>query len=230
MVWRRLTTAARSCVSLVRWRVRSRSSRWSRANEARSQQPRLQELRDPLAIFHVCLAPRHLLDVAGVDQQHLELPFEQVVDRFPVASRRLHRDVGHCLLCQPIHQRQDVSRHRAEGTDLFPHGAVCQQATHTRRDELLVDIQSTHTLIQRFHDLSLSERARGTSGGFVTLLRVLPNRTGRQSRVPKGRPGQTNPRALGTRAKSTFFSGALAQLLLRRNAIFIDLRVSPQAT
>jgi hypothetical protein len=49
------------------------------------QQPIAHQLLQPLAVEHVGLAPRHVLDVARVDQQHPQpVPLQQFVHRNPV--------------------------------------------------------------------------------------------------------------------------------------------------
>jgi hypothetical protein len=53
--------------------------------ETPAQQPVLMELLQPLRIVHVRLPPGDVLDVARVDQQHLEpARFENLKDRNPV--------------------------------------------------------------------------------------------------------------------------------------------------
>jgi hypothetical protein len=44
----------------------------------------LEQLGDPLGVLDVGLAPRDVLDVAGVDQHQLEAAFQEVVDRLPI--------------------------------------------------------------------------------------------------------------------------------------------------
>jgi hypothetical protein len=55
--------------------------RWRR-DEAGPNQAVFDHLRDPSRVGHVGLAAGHVVQVLGVDQPHLELVFEQVVDRF----------------------------------------------------------------------------------------------------------------------------------------------------
>lgn len=51
-----------------------------RRDEAGGQQPVLEQLGDPGAVGHVGLAPRHLLDVLGVDEQDLDPALQDVID------------------------------------------------------------------------------------------------------------------------------------------------------
>src|SRR5215218_5513424 len=50
-----------------------------RRHEARPQQAVLEQLAEPLGVLHVGLAPGHVLDVLGVDEQQLEIVLERVV-------------------------------------------------------------------------------------------------------------------------------------------------------
>jgi hypothetical protein len=70
--------------------------------------PVWQPLRDPLAILHVGLAPRHVLEVRRIDQQTGEAIFERVVNRFPVDAGALHRHVRDRVRFQPVAQREQV--------------------------------------------------------------------------------------------------------------------------
>jgi hypothetical protein len=47
----------------------------------------LQQIRDPLGIFHIRFSPRHGLHVLGIDQHDLEGVFQQVKKGFPIHSR-----------------------------------------------------------------------------------------------------------------------------------------------
>jgi hypothetical protein len=61
-----------------------------------------QEIGDPLAVLDVGLAPRHLLDIARVHQQQLEAVLQQVEERLPKYSSRLHRHMRDGLGRQPV--------------------------------------------------------------------------------------------------------------------------------
>lgn len=110
-------------------------------HKTRPQQSTLQAVRDPLCIAHVALAPRHLLEVLGVDQQHRALPFEQGVHRLPEHARRLHCDMRHPGRAQPVAQLQQVRRHRANLPDLLEHAAVGLELAPTNHDGRLVHVE-----------------------------------------------------------------------------------------
>ena len=51
------------------------------------------ELLDPLAVEHIALAPRNVLDVPGIDQQNFDASFLQnLIEGDPIHAGRLHRD------------------------------------------------------------------------------------------------------------------------------------------
>jgi hypothetical protein len=87
-------------------------------SEAPAQQPVLVDLLQPLRIVHIRLPAGDVLDVARVDQQHLEATdFENLKDRNPVPAGRLHRDRRDAHGRQPIRQLMEIATERAEGTD-----------------------------------------------------------------------------------------------------------------
>ena len=73
--------------------------------EAGPDQAVLDHLRDRRRVGYVGLAAGHVVQVLGVDQPHLELVFEQVVDRFPVDPGGLHSRPGDLVFGQPVAQR-----------------------------------------------------------------------------------------------------------------------------
>ena len=86
--------------------------------EAPAQQADTVQLPQPLAILNVALAPRHVFDVAGVDEQDLEAAgFEDVVDRDPVDPGRFHGDARHATGEEPIGEAFEVGGKGPEGLD-----------------------------------------------------------------------------------------------------------------
>src|SRR6266567_5226275 len=54
----------------------------------------LQQISDPLRIFHICFSPRHGFHVLCIDEYNLEISFKQVKNGFPVhASPNLAKNV-----------------------------------------------------------------------------------------------------------------------------------------
>jgi hypothetical protein len=58
----------------------------------------VEELRQPLGVLHVGLAPGKDLDMASIDQHELKAAFfEHVPHRLPVLTGRLHHHLGNAL-------------------------------------------------------------------------------------------------------------------------------------
>ena len=69
------------------------------------------QLLQPLAVQHVGLATRHVLDASGVHQHHLEVPlFQHPEQGYPVHAGGLHDHGLHTALRQPIGQTIQVRR------------------------------------------------------------------------------------------------------------------------
>ena len=73
-------------------------------------------LLQPLAVQHVGLATRHVLDASGVHQHHLEVPlFHHPEQGYPVHAGGLHDHGLHTALGQPVRQTVQIRR---EGLEL----------------------------------------------------------------------------------------------------------------
>ena len=74
-------------------------------HEAASDQSVGQKIGQPCRVVHVGLAARHVLHMRRVGQQQREIAIaEDVPDRLPVNSGRLHDDMGAALRGQPFRQ------------------------------------------------------------------------------------------------------------------------------
>ena len=122
-----------------------------RRDEAAPQQPVPEQVRDPLGVPHVRLPARDGLDVVGVGHQDGQVAFQQVVDRAPVRARALHGDMGASHLREPVQQRQQLVRHRAERPRHLLHAAISRRGQHARDDEPLVDVQPAATAMEHLH-------------------------------------------------------------------------------
>jgi hypothetical protein len=122
-----------------------------RRHEARPQKTRLGELAEPGGVCDVGLAPRHLLDVAGVDEDAFELVLEDRPDWLPVDAGRLHRDLGDAVGGEPVAQGQQP-RHRGRelGKVLLASTAIFGRA-HAGGHLRLVDIERPGALNDRLH-------------------------------------------------------------------------------
>ena len=125
----------------------------------------LQQLGQPFAVSDIRLPAGDVLDVLRIDQQQLEVAFQQVVDRLPVDARGLHGDVGDPGLGQPVRQSQQLFGHRAEGAYLLLAGAILGQHQPAGNDRLLVDVQAATAGIDGSHRSLLlgQDRARRPS-------------------------------------------------------------------
>ena len=117
-------------------------------DEARLEQTPRQEQRQPGGVDGVGLAPRHVLDVAGVDQHHLEVGLQDVVDGLPIHPGGLHGHVGHSQRAQPVREGEQVGRRRAEGGDLFGASAPLVGEAGTNHQLGLADVDPGATLDQ----------------------------------------------------------------------------------
>lgn len=84
--------------------------------ETAAQQVVLMQLLEPLGIIDVGLSSWYLLDVTGIDEQHLQPSgFEDLKQRNPVDTRRFHRYRRDLKALQPIRQPVKVAGKAAEG-------------------------------------------------------------------------------------------------------------------
>jgi hypothetical protein len=127
-------------------------------HEAALQQAGLGQLTQPLRVADVRLAARYLLDVAGVDQQQLEVVFEDVPDRLPVHARGLHHDLRNAMGRQPITQRQQPTDRRLKLRHKRHADPALIGDAHARHDRRLVHIQGRRTLHDHVHPAPLLRR------------------------------------------------------------------------
>jgi hypothetical protein len=73
-----------------------------RRNKCSPDKPHSQQSGDPLAVGHIRLPTRQILDVPGIDQDHLKVSFQYVVDRTPIYAGALHRHNGAVMRLQPV--------------------------------------------------------------------------------------------------------------------------------
>jgi hypothetical protein len=88
-------------------------------DEARLQEPSRQEERKPGRVDRVGFAARDVLEVTDVHEHHLEVGFEHVVDGLPGDAGRFHCDIGHSEAAEPVREREQVGRRRAERRHLL---------------------------------------------------------------------------------------------------------------
>ena len=161
-------------------------------HEAGAQQPVTQQVGEPLAVLDVGLAPWHRLDVLRVDQQQLDLAFQQVPDRLPIHPGALHRQMGALDLGQPVPEPQDLVGRRSEGLDLLLRVTTLARRDPTRHQHVFVDVQPATA---RIHDLHHTLRPpdmngpRGVSSHQDSAVRA--SLAGAPFGGASGHPGQT---------------------------------------
>src|ERR1022692_346191 len=163
------------------------------------QQSVLEQLRDPLRILNVGLAPWYLFDVLRVDQQDLELIFQQVPDRLPVDPRRFHGQMRYLLLGQPVGQCQQRASHRTEGARLLLHLALGIPAAYADHHRILVNVQTSARRVQQVHGGGSWRLSPGRQrAAEQSALRALPRREATVSGTRRC-PSQTDTRAQSTK-------------------------------
>ena len=79
--------------------------------EGARQQAVSVQLLQPLAVQHVALATRHVLDAPGINQHHFKPTLFQHPERwYPVNAGGLHGHGHHAALPQPVRQTVQVRR------------------------------------------------------------------------------------------------------------------------
>ncbi len=121
-------------------------------DKARLEQPEGGKVRQPRRILHVRLAAGNSLDVGGIDHNQLERAIAQYPpDRHPIDPGRLHRDQLASTRRQPFQKRQQPVRRRVKSA-VFPRRLIPGHRAYTPNNVVLVNIQSSHTLVKHFHD------------------------------------------------------------------------------
>src|SRR5262249_4534221 len=79
--------------------------------ERPGQKPKGMELLDPLAVEHIALSPRHVLQPARIDQLHLKTTLgQELKERNPIDARGFHRHGLDPTLPQPIGYSAQIRR------------------------------------------------------------------------------------------------------------------------
>src|SRR5215471_21814176 len=107
------------------------------------QESMLQEFGNPSAVLHIGLAPRHLFDVGGIDQQDGEIPFEQIENGLPVHPRTLYGDDCTPLGLEPGTHGQDVTGHGPKAADVLLALPLIIAGHQTHFDVLFVNIHAS---------------------------------------------------------------------------------------
>src|SRR4051794_2997697 len=149
--------------------------RWR--DEAAAEQPALGQLRQPHRVEGIAFATRDVLDVPGIDQQHLHRALgrtQGMEDRLPVDPGGFHGHVRDALGYQPGHH---LGQRLVEGVvlaDLLSALAgVLAGGAHRHRDDLLSDVDRGHPFIDDLHvGLPSSRPVRRVDRGARMKIRV----------------------------------------------------------
>ena len=118
------------------------------------------QVLEPLAVLHIGLPPRHVLDVAGIHEADRESPpLQDLVQGDPVDAGGLHGDRGHAALLEPPGQRPQVRREGPEAPD----GLRVAVERHADVDLGCADVDAGGVGVEDWRGGS-SGRARADSG------------------------------------------------------------------
>ena len=128
------------------------------------------QVGDPLGVLHVGLASRHVADVAGIADDQLKVPFQNRMDRLPVAARALHADMRDAQFLEPVPQPLQVPGHGRESSNLPARLAAGFPDQHTDDDRCLMDIETGTAFDDGFHDPLRAGGDRNAAGQRQKLV------------------------------------------------------------
>ena len=141
-----------------------------RRNEAGCEQPVAQPLGPPLAVRDSGRAPRHRLEVLGVDQPDRVIRLQPVEDRPPGDPAALQRHRLDLQRIQPIVERQPIGRHGPQRPHRSLHRAIAIRLSQqpTGHHGLLMHIQPTAARMDHVHLRASLASGLGRSGLALT--------------------------------------------------------------
>ena len=164
------------------------------------QQSVAVQLLQPLAVEHVALSARHVLDMPCVDQPHLQSSaLQDLKDRDPVNARGLHGHRGHATLKQPIRHAVQIVGEAAE----LPHRLLAAALRHSDKVAAAAHVDARRLrvdVLQVFGQLQLP------GAGFLACSHRVGLRKGNR----QGRTGSGRKRLSSKRDSSRFTSDTLA--------------------
>lgn len=110
----------------------------------------LEQVSDPFSILNVCFPPWNRLDMLGIAQEKLHLPFEHIPDALPIHAGTLHCYGLAALSFEPIAEPEEIRDHRAKCLGLLLH-SLCSDDEETGHDHFLVNINSATAMIHDSH-------------------------------------------------------------------------------
>ena len=178
----------------------------------------------PFRICRIRLAPRHFLDVLGINQHYLKTFFQKVEHWLPIVRSALQRHLLDCPLPEPVVQPQQISCHRSKCLRFPFHPFVLGYSHPTGHHRLLMDIQPRHPLIDHSH---LVAPIVWFTAGQIPLSRNSPLRAQGNNRCFSGVSGSVS--LSGSQHQRLFdLRPAVASILPPPAPIFI-LVALPQA-
>jgi hypothetical protein len=114
----------------------------------------LEQIGNPFGIFRVRFATRNRFDVLRIDQDDLQMVFQDIENRSPEHAGRFHGHLLAVLLDQPIAQSHEIGSHGAERLMGFVALPVRGRGDEAGHDGSLVDIQAGASLVEDVHATS----------------------------------------------------------------------------
>src|SRR5689334_10235823 len=124
----------------------------------------LQQISNPLRIFHVRFPPRNRLEMLRIHQYDLEMSLQNVKNRFPIAARTFHRHMRYSLFSEPQTQLLELRGHGAKAPTLLLSVPLLIGGNGTCHHRALVDIQTRTSFIDHIHDAPLETFLDGDNG------------------------------------------------------------------
>jgi hypothetical protein len=121
-----------------------------RRDQACTDQPVRQKVRDPGRVVDIAFAPGHVADMRRVSQDQLELTFEYVPYRLPVDPCRFHRHVRAARLPQPLPELEELRGRGCPAPHLAAHLTALSHP-QTPHHRLFVNVQTSAALMDDFH-------------------------------------------------------------------------------
>jgi hypothetical protein len=172
-------------------------------HETGADQPMGEQIGEPHGVVDVGLAPGHVLDVRGVGQHQLEVPFEDVPDGLPVHARGFHAHLLDALGIEPVGQGEQARGGRGERAH-FLRGRPVPGNAYAGDHGLLGYVQPSAAPLNDIHDGLRTAATSACGPRHRTLGCVLRGAKPRaRVRGARGAAGPTDIRACRTKYKPT---------------------------
>ncbi len=160
-------------------------------HKAAADQAVAKQVGDPLAVLHIGLAARHVLDVVRVADHQFEGPVQHCIDRLPVDPGALHRDMRAAVLLKPLPHLPQRRRQRPKRADLLRRSLPRWTSQQTRHHRRLMYIEAAAPFHDHIHNhLPCNVVVAAPPGKSDTAMRAHPE-WGQQNVIPSRRAGQS---------------------------------------